>query len=500
MKLSELISVLPFVTPPSRGEEIEVTSIESDSRKVKKGSLFICIKGFQTNGHLYAKEAVTNGAAAIVAEENINAQDVPVIYVSDTVRALAMLANHFYDYPTERLNLIGITGTNGKTTVSYLLEAIFKEHGKKTGLIGTINHKLGEASIDTVNTTPDALVLQDLFKEMKEMEIEQAMMEVSSHALDLGRVYGCDFDTVVFTNLSQDHLDYHENEANYFRAKSLLFSQLGNTYSNQKKFAVLNADDIYAPTLKRMTAQPVITYGIMNDADVVARKIKLFPNESRFQLKTPVGTVKITSRLTGKFNIYNMLAAITAALVHHVPLKEIKHALEKARPIPGRFEVIDIGQPFGVVVDYAHTPDAVGNILKTCRELTSGKLYCVLGCGGDRDQEKRPIMAKEATAHADYAIFTSDNPRTEEPTKILKDMVEPFPEHVTNYEVVLDREEAIQKAVRYANPGDFIVIAGKGHETYQEIMGKKYQFDDRIVVKEAISHKEFKKCYLQSKN
>lgn len=496
MKLNELLSVLPFVSYQEEFQQMDIISIETDSRNVKEGSLFICIKGFQTDGHLYVEEAILRGAIAIIAEEKIKS-DVPVVYVTDTVRALAMLANQFYDYPTSKIPLIGITGTNGKTTVSYLLDTIFQAAGKQTGLIGTVENRLGKKTMDSKNTTPDALVLQDLFNEMENVGIEQAIMEVSSHGLDLGRVYGCDFNTVVFTNLSQDHLDFHTNESNYFQAKSLLFSQLGNTYDKKGKFAILNADDSYAPQLRKVTAQPVITYAIETSADVMAEGIELFPNRSSFQLKTPVGTVKITSRLTGKFNIYNMLAASTAAVVNQVPLRVIQNTLKEISPIPGRFEGIDIGQPYGVIVDYAHTPDAVQNILKTCRELTQGKLYCVLGCGGDRDKKKRPLMAEEAVKHADYTIFTLDNPRTEEPTSILEDMIQSLDKEINNYEVVLAREEAIFQAIQYAKQGDFIVIAGKGHETYQEIHGKKHPFDDRLIAKDAISHKEFKKCYLQ---
>lgn len=489
MKLSELISVLPFARNETNLPEIEIIHIETDSRKVKPKSLFVCIEGFNTDGHLYIKEAINKGAVAIIAEKEVES-DRPVIYVNDSTRALAMLVNKFYEYPTSKLSLIGITGTNGKTTISYLLDAIFQNYGKKTGVIGTIQNKVGSNLMETNNTTPDALVLQRLFVEMKTQGVEQAIMEVSSHALDLGRVYGCDFDTVIFTNLTQDHLDYHKNELQYFHAKSLLFSQLGNSYYETKKYAVINADDPYSESLQKMTSQPIVTYGIEKKADVRASNVELFPNRTSFRLKTPLGTVKITSRLIGEFNVYNMLAACSAAIAHQVPIPVIKETLETIMPIPGRFETVDCGQQFGVIVDYAHTPHAVQNILQTCKELTRGKLYCVLGCGGDRDKAKRPRMAKEAVTYANYAIFTSDNPRTEDPQEIIKDMIRELPEHVVNYEIILDRKAAIEKVIEYAEEGDMVVIAGKGHETYQEINGKRYPFDDRLVARNAIENKE----------
>lgn len=489
MKLNDLISKLPFVSSPAEDFEVEISSIETDSRKVKPGSLFICIKGHQTDGHLYVQEATQKGAAAIIAETEIESS-VPVVYVKDSSRALAIIANTFYDYPTANFPLIGVTGTNGKTTVSYLLDSIYQNFGKNTGLIGTIQNKVGNSYRETSNTTPDALVLQRLFREMKDIGVDQVIMEVSSHALDLGRAYGCDFNTVIFTNLTQDHLDYHHDEVNYFLAKSLLFSQLGNSYHHGSKYAVINIDDKYGKNLQQMTAQPVVTYGINCSADVMADDIQLFANKTIFRLKTPVGTVKITSRLTGIFNVYNMLAATAAAILDHIPLEIIQDTLKVIPSIPGRFEAVDEGQSFGVIVDYAHTPNALQNVLETCRGLTTGRLYCVIGCGGDRDPSKRPLMAKEAVNLADYAIFTSDNPRTEDPAAIIEDMIQVFDDNVTNYESILDRKKAIEKAVFYAEEGDLILIAGKGHETYQEVSGKKYPFDDRIVAKNAILTKE----------
>ncbi len=485
MKLSELISILPFTDKPSEDEDIEILEIDTDSRKVKPGSLFICIKGFQTDGHLYVNQAIDNGALAVIAEENISA-GVPLIKVTDTTRTLAQIANKFYCYPSSAFPLIGITGTNGKTTVSYLLDTIYKAQGKKTGVIGTIQTKLGDEVYQTINTTPDALALQRLFKQMKEKKIEQVIMEVSSHALDLGRVYGCDFDTVIFTNLSQDHLDYHGDECKYFYAKSLLFSRLGNTYKQKDKFAVINADDCYAKELRKTTAQSVITFGINNKADVMAEDIQFFSDQTIFRLKTPLGTVKITSRLIGKFNVYNMLAASAAAIINGVPLHLVEQAFKQTYAIPGRFETVQAGQDYTVIIDYAHTPDALKNVLETAGSLTSGKVYLVVGCGGDRDQTKRSKMGKIAVQHADYTVFTSDNPRTENPKDILADMTSDLHAQKVNYEIEADRKHAIEKVIGYANAGDLVVIAGKGHETYQEIAGKKIHFADRSIAENAI--------------
>lgn len=484
MLLSDLIGVLPFIKNSKEFEQIEVTSIETDSRKVREGSLFVCIKGFTTDGHLYVKEAEENGACAVVIEDEADTE-LPKIRVLETTRALAMLAGRFYHYPSASLPLIGVTGTNGKTTVSYLLEHIFQIHGMKTGMVGTIETKIGSTSIKAENTTPDALVLQKSLKQMAAEGVEQVIMEVSSHALDLGRVYGCDFDTVVFTNLTQDHLDYHGDAANYLRVKSHLFAQLGNVYNENRKFAVINADDKHADVFRKATSQFILTYGIDKSADVYAEDIVLLPGGTSFRLKTPVGTVKITSRLIGKFNIYNMLAAASAALVNNISLGTIQQAFSQMPGVPGRMEMVDAGQDYTVIIDYAHTPDALRNVIAACREFSTGKLLVVAGCGGERDKEKRPLMAKEAVEGADYTIITTDNPRRENPQSIIHDMIAGL-KYYHQYEVILDRQEAICHAIRHAKSGDLVIIAGKGHETYQEVNGVKHPFDDRTAAKKAI--------------
>jgi UDP-N-acetylmuramoyl-L-alanyl-D-glutamate--2,6-diaminopimelate ligase len=487
MELLTLLSYLHEIQPINLKKNPIITSIEMDSREVKKGSLFICVKGYTVDGHDYAEQAVKNGAAAIIAEKDVPV-DVPVIKVKDSRRAMAILADAFYGQPTHKLHLIGVTGTNGKTTTTYLIDQIFQAYGKKTGLIGTIQMKIGNETFETKNTTPESLTLQKVFHQMLEKGVETAVMEVSSHALDMGRVHGCDFDVAVFTNLTQDHLDYHETMEKYLQAKGLLFAQLGNRYNHQKpKFAVLNSDEPASSVYKRMTAAHIITYGIDHDSDIIAKNIVMTSNGTSFDLVTPTEKVKMNIQLIGRFSVYNVLAAVAASLASGVPLDVIVDALEKTKGVPGRFEVVNVGQKFTVIVDYAHTPDSLENVLKTIQQFAKGKIYTVVGCGGDRDRTKRPIMANIAVTYSDKAIFTSDNPRTEDPMQILKDMEADLEK--TNYCSIVDRKKAIEYAVSLAKEEDVILIAGKGHETYQIIGKDIFEFDDRKVAAEAIKER-----------
>ncbi|WP_328701078.1 UDP-N-acetylmuramoyl-L-alanyl-D-glutamate--2,6-diaminopimelate ligase [Aquibacillus kalidii] len=479
MKLSNLIESLQVYTISKDIRSVEITGMQMDSRQVSKGDLFICISGFTVDGHDFAKQAEAKGAVAIIAEKPVDVS-IPVILVRDSSRAISMLANFYFQEPTKDLPLIGITGTNGKTSVSYLLEEIFRFHNQKTGLIGTIQMKIGMDSYEVKNTTPDALFLQRSFRKMVDEQVKVAFMEVSSHALDMGRVYGCDFDIAVFTNLSQDHLDYHKDMDDYLRAKSLLFSQLGNSYNkNNPKFAVINSDDVHSHLLTKSTAQPIITYGINSDADITAENLHLNANGSNFDMHTHKGTVTINSKLMGKFSVYNMLAATGAALCAGVPLNVIKQALESTTGVNGRFEPVVKGQSFGVVVDYAHTPDSLENVLTTIKSFAKGNVFVVVGCGGDRDKKKRPLMADIAVKYADEAVFTSDNPRSEDPQAILKDMTSHLSEG--NYKQIVNREDAIAYAIQLAKDDDIVLIAGKGHETYQIIGDKVLDFDDKAV-------------------
>lgn len=490
MKLTNLLQALSFYKcNGAKVDGIEINNIANDSREVIPGSLFVCIKGYTVDGHDFAREAVVKGAVAIIADKNIESS-VPVIIVRDASRALAMIANTYFEYPTKYMPVIGVTGTNGKTTVTYLLEAIFKQFQKKTGLIGTIQLKIGDESYPVANTTPDALFLQKTFKQMKDAHVDTAIMEVSSHGLDIGRVFGCDFDVAIYTNLSRDHLDYHHTMEDYIRAKSLLFAQLGNGYDNEKKkYAVLNVDDNYAPLLERSTSQQVLTYGCKNNAHVMATDIELRANGTTFTLRTPHGNTRINSKMIGMFNVYNMLAASSAAITQDIPLTLIKEALDNVAGVAGRFEpIVAPNTAFTTIVDFAHTPDSLENVLRTIKRFAKGNVYVVVGCGGDRDKTKRPLMANVALQYASHAIFTSDNPRTEDPETIIQDMTASLSEG--RFEIIQDRKQAIYHAVQLAKDDDIILIAGKGHETYQIINHTKHDFDDRVVAKEAMLEKE----------
>lgn len=476
----------PFA--PEYNGDIEILSIENDHRKVSQGSLFICVKGYTVDGHDFAASAVENGAVAVLAERELNLE-VPVFVVKNITRAMAVLADAFYGQPSHQLQLIGVTGTNGKTTTSHIIEKILKDAGKKTGLIGTMYTKIGEKTIETKNTTPESLTLQKTFKEMVDEGIETAVMEVSSHALDLGRVQGSDFNVAVFTNLTQDHLDYHKTMAEYRRAKGLLFSQLGNIYDvNSPKFAVINVDDETAPEYMKSTAAHMITYGIDHEADLQAVNIKMTASGTTFDLITPLETKAVAIQLIGKFSVYNVLASIGAALASGLPLTDIIRSVEAVKGVSGRFELVDAGQPFAVIVDYAHTPDSLENVLQTVLQFAKKRVFVVVGCGGDRDRLKRPLMAQIACNLATDPIFTSDNPRSENPLEIIKEM-ETGAEG-KKYQVIVDRREAIAFAVQQAEAGDIILIAGKGHETYQQIGKQIFPFDDRVVAKEAIKERQ----------
>lgn len=475
MKAEALLENIRFYQTTQSIKELDIQGVSMDSRETSPGDLFVCIEGLNADGHDYVSDAVKRGAVLVVAERSI-AAPVPIVYVNDTSRALAMIASAFYHFPTEHFRLIGITGTNGKTTVSYLLDELFTRNKDITGLIGTIQVKIAGETTPVKHTTPDALSLQKYFARMVEAKVDTAIMEASSHALDQGRVFGCDFDVAVFTNLTRDHLDYHDNFEDYFRAKSLLFAQLGNGYNRTRiKYAVINMDAAYASKIMQSTSQTLLTYGINKRADVRAKNIQCNESGTSYRLTTPAGYIDVHSPLMGLFSIYNMLAAASVGVLYGIPLQSIKETFEQTSGVKGRFEPVNEGQNFGVVVDYAHTPDSLENVLSTIRQFCEGKLRVVVGCGGDRDRTKRPMMAKVAVELADYTYFTTDNPRTEDPEDILRDMIEYIPK---GYEWIPDRRCAIKKAIEMARSGDVVLIAGKGHETYQEINGVRTHFDD----------------------
>lgn len=486
INVTALLKNVPNYTCNHNIDEIMITSVEKDNREVKKGSLFVCIKGFTVDGHDFAQSAVENGATVIVAEKELDV-DIPVVRVSNTDLVLPILADAFFQHPTQRLKLIGVTGTNGKTSVTHLIDEICKKNQQQTGIIGTIEMRINDQVYPVKNTTPDALFLQKSFHQMVTEKVDTAIMEVSSHALDQGRVHGSEFDIAVFTNLTQDHLDYHPTMNHYLFAKSLLFAQLGNHYEVDKnKYAIINMDDKNSEFIIKATAQPVVTYGIEMQADFRAENIVLRANGVSFDMKTPEGIVKINSKLMGLFSVYNMLAASAAAFYSGVPLPLIQEVLAETNGVNGRFQPIENDLGIGVIVDYAHTPDSLQNVLTTIKSFSKAKIYVVVGCGGDRDRTKRPIMASVACQLADQAIFTSDNPRSEDPLAIIKDMEKGL--NADNYQVVVDREEAIKEAIHSANEGDVILIAGKGHETYQIIGEEVLDFDDAEIAKRILTN------------
>ncbi|MHA7767992.1 UDP-N-acetylmuramoyl-L-alanyl-D-glutamate--2,6-diaminopimelate ligase [Bacillus atrophaeus] len=484
MKLTKLLTYL--TTEPSVNDfhDPDITSIEMDSREVKAGSLFVCVKGYTVDGHDFAQKAVENGASAIVAERELDVS-VPVTIVRNSQRALSVLSDAFYGQPTKQLQLIGITGTNGKTSTSHMVDEILKKAGKRTGLIGTMYIKIDEETFPVKNTTPESVTLQKTFKKMNDNHVDTAIMEVSSHALSMGRVHGCDYDIAVFTNLTQDHLDYHKTMDEYRQAKSLLFSQLGGAFNHEKpKRAILNADDEASAYYEKVTAAHISTYGIKNDADVMAKHIKTTAQGTSFELVTNKGTKPITISLVGQFNVYNVLAAVATCIAAGIPFETVAEAVEELHGVRGRFELVNKNQEFPVIVDYAHTPDSLENVLKTCKDMTEGKVFVVVGCGGDRDKTKRPKMAKIAVQLADEPIFTSDNPRSEDPLAILRDMEAGVENEY--YHSIANREQAIFFAIANARKGDVILIAGKGHETYQQIGAETFDFDDAEVAARAI--------------
>lgn len=456
-----------------------ITGITYDSRRVKQGNVFVCIKGENYDGHDFAARAAQNGASLIISEKKLNEISCPHMVVEDTKPALARLAAMFYDYPSKKLGLIGVTGTNGKTTVTHMVESIFEKAGISCALIGTLGSRFssGDEYIFEGHTTPQASDLQQILSSFADRNIKKVVAEVSSHALEQDRVAECEFSGAVFTNLTQDHLDYHITMENYFRAKTKILNLL-----KKDAYVIINADDEYFSGLNR-----TLSYGIRNNADIQAEDIKFCVSGSEFLCKTPSGKQKVKLRVTGLFNIYNVLAAIGVGLAEGIGLSACIEAVESITGIPGRFEVVS-GNPL-VIVDYAHTPNGLENVLNAAGELVpdNGRLVCVFGCGGDRDITKRPRMGRIAEKLCDKVIITSDNPRTEDPQQIITDILTGIKELDPKKTIVEpDREIAIEQAILSASGGDVIVIAGKGHENYQILGTEKYYFDDREKAREAL--------------
>lgn len=492
--LNDLIQGLDIIET-SGDTGIKITGVAYDSRKVKPGLVFVCVVGFKTDGHNYVSGALEAGASAIVAQRPVQVPEgIPLIIVGDTRKGLALMGATLAGHPSRKLAMIGVTGTNGKTTTTFLIEEILKEEGHKTGVIGTIMNKIGERVFPVTNTTPESLDLQLLLKEMLDDGVTHVVMEVSSHALDLDRVAGVEYDTAVLTNITQDHLDFHENMDNYLAAKTKLFAGLdvhmGNkkTRNKKEKYGVVNIDDPNSGRIIEATKGTVLTYGVKKDCDIRAVNIGLKSGGISFDVLTPKGDIYLSLHLTGLFNVYNTLAAVAVGLAEDIKLESIKKALESVKGVPGRMEKVDEGQEFTVLVDYAHTPDGLDNIIKAAQAFTKGRVITVFGCGGDRDRTKRSIMGEISARLSDYSVLTSDNPRTEEPLSIISQIEEGVRRVVDRgkYSIIPDRREAINYAIRMAKQGDVLLIAGKGHETYQLVNDQVFHFDDREVAREIL--------------
>jgi UDP-N-acetylmuramoyl-L-alanyl-D-glutamate--2,6-diaminopimelate ligase len=469
--------------------ECDVIGIACDSRQVSPGFVFTAIRGFRTDGNRFALQAIAGGAAAVVSvspppvDMAVGAK-VAWIQVEDDRDALAILASNFYDQPTAKLHAIGITGTNGKTTTTYLVESILKAAGHPAAVFGTVEYRGPGFEYEAERTTPEAPELESLFRKVVDGGWKHAVMEVSSHAIDLKRVEGLHFDVAVFTNLTRDHLDYHKDMRSYFLAKKRLFTGLDGKVP---RVMVLNKDDSQFAELSAIAPSHVISYGIKADSDVRPASFKLGWSGIDARFQTPAGEFDVHSALMGKPNLYNISAAIGVALGLGVPLDSIRTGIEQLPVVPGRFEKIPTTQPFRVVVDYAHTDDALEKVLEAAREITPGRVIVVFGCAGERDRTKRPLMGNAAARLSDLAILTSDNPRGEDPMAIIRE-VEVGLQSVSgaNYRSFVDRREAIRFALSSASNDDTVILAGKGHETYQVIGNQTFDFDDRVVVRELL--------------
>ncbi|MCX8130127.1 MAG: UDP-N-acetylmuramoyl-L-alanyl-D-glutamate--2,6-diaminopimelate ligase [Clostridia bacterium] len=458
----------------------EVSGIAYDSRKVKMGTAFVCIEGFNVDGHEYIPAAVENGAKVLFVQKHVDVSDeITVIKVKNTRYALARISDVFYGHPSGRFTLVGITGTKGKTTTTFMIKSILDKANHKVGLVGTLGSRIGEEVLATERTTPESYDLQALFSDMVEKDVNSVIMEVSSQGLELHRVGGCDFDIGVFTNISQDHIGpkEHPDFEHYLNAKIKLFSMC--------KMGLVNIDSKYGEEVIKRAKCEVFTYGIDKDADIRATDIATNPDNVEFKVKTPWGEGNIKVNIPGKFTIYNSLAAIGVCLKMGIPLDIIASGLEKVS-VPGRAEIVETGRNFTIMIDYAHTPDSLENILTTVKGYTPGRLVCLFGCGGDRDRSKRPVMGEISGKIADFTVITSDNPRTEEPVEIINDIEEGIKKTNAEYIKIVDRRQAISYAIENAQMNDIIVLAGKGHETYQIFKDKTIHFDEREVVREIL--------------
>ena len=481
MLLRKLTENMPYLVEIKGDLDTEILSLCSNSReKVEKG-LFFCIPGARFDAHDFAPQAVANGNAALVVDHFVDV-DVPQVKVTNVRAAMSRMAAAFYGYPANELRLIGVTGTKGKTTTTYMIKSIVETAGMKCGLVGTTGNMIGEKRIASNYTTPDPIDLQRDLRQMADEGVQVVIMEVSAHAIDMFRLDGLTFEVGAYTNLSQDHLDYFGTMEKYFECKKAFFTR------GMARNAVLNVDEETSADILRDLDVPHLTFGIAAPADLFARDIEITEDGVSFDVKLQgMHALPIALRMTGMFNVYNAIAAASCAMVMGISHEAIREGLQKIENVPGRIEMLPTGTPYRVILDYAHAPDALDNILKTCRTFTKGRLIALFGCGGDRDKGKRPIMGRIGGELADLCILTSDNPRTEDPMAILESIREGIEETACPYVMIENRREAIRHALEIGKPGDVIALCGKGHETYQEINGVKHPFDEKVVVAELLA-------------
>lgn len=487
MKLKELFPSFNF--KEKKAEEVEITGLSTDTRQLQPGEMFICLTGQQTKGSLYLEEAIEKGTSAVVMEEEVGpGWPIPIIKVKDIRRVLSKLAHRFYHFPSTKLRVIGITGTNGKTTTAWMIYSILQSAGRKCGIISTIGSKIDSQLEPAIATTPEAPLLHQKLAEMVNKGVEYAVIEVSSHSLSLHRVNEIDFNIACFTNLTQDHLDFHANLEAYFQAKLKLFKMLSTRPEN---LALVNADSPYLPEIRRNVNCSFLTFGIEKEADFRASRIEVFPDKISFQLNREKKIEAIELNLSGEFNVYNALASIGVAMSEGIEIEAIKAGLASFKGVPGRFERIEVGQKFLVLVDYAHTPDALKKLLLSARKITQGQIILVFGCGGNRDRGKRQVMGEIAASLSDKVIITSDNPREEDPLRIILDIevgvMKFYKDQPRAVWKIIDRAEAIKKALSLAKDEDTVIIAGKGHENYQIIGREKKIFSDQETVRSFLS-------------
>ena len=477
MRLYDLLNGVDFIPVNGRNEEIE--NITIDSRKVRKGSLFVCIDGFSVDGHNFISQAVKSGASAIVVSKEVSLnEDITVIKVKNTREALSYIAMNFFGNVHKNMTMVGVTGTNGKTSITYFLEAVLDRAGIKSGVIGTVGARIGDKKIDVeiaTSTTPDPIELHEIFKIMYENGVKVVIMEATSHALELNKLEGITFDHAIFTNLTQDHLDLHGSMDEYKKAKAKLFE-------NSLK-SVINIDDEYSGYMVEKVKGQVLSYSIERNSDIRAENVEYLANSIKFDINGH----KFNIPIAGRFTVYNSLAVIGTALNLGISIDIIKSALENLKGVPGRIQSVENNKGISVIVDYAHTPDSLKNIIEAVREFTTGKVITIFGCGGDRDATKRPLMGEISARLSDFTIITSDNPRSEDPEKILSDIEAGVFAITSNYLKIVDRREAIFRTIKMAKKGDTIIIAGKGHENYQIFADKTIHFDDVEVAKEALA-------------